>query len=79
MVHVEDIARTYIAALELHQFKPQWTARRGVEQLYEIYQRVDLTLEDFEGARFMRIAQIRKLVSDGLLDQDLRWCEPVEA
>jgi len=66
-------------ALELHPFKPQWTARRGIEQLYEIYQRVGLTLEDFEGARFMRIAQIRKLVNDGLLDQDLRWREPMEA
>lgn len=57
----------------LHGFKPQWTARRGIEQLYAAYQRVGLTLEEFEGERYMRIAHVKKLVSDGLLDQDLRW------
>ena len=60
-------------ARELHGFKPQWTARRGVEQLYEVYKRVGLTLEEFEGERFMRIAHVKKLVKDGLLDEDLRW------
>ena len=49
----------------LHEFKPQWTARRGVEQLYEAYQRVGLKLEDFEGERFKRIDHIKKLVGNG--------------
>ncbi|MCG6860899.1 MAG: NAD(P)-dependent oxidoreductase [Chromatiaceae bacterium] len=63
-------------ARELHGFKPQWTARRGVEQLYEVYKRVGLTLEEFEGERYMRIAHVKKLVEDGLLDEELRWQEP---
>jgi nucleoside-diphosphate-sugar epimerase len=63
-------------ARDLHGFKPQWTARRGVEQLYEVYKRVGLTLEEFEGERFMRIAHVKKLVSDGLLDEELRWHQP---
>lgn len=58
----------------LHGFKPQWTARRGVEQLYQAYKTIGLKLEDFEGPKFMRIAHIRKLVSEGLLDENLRWC-----
>lgn len=58
----------------LHDFKPQWTARRGVEQLYEAYKRIGLKLEDFEGPKFMRIAHVKKLVSEGLLDETLRWC-----
>ncbi len=57
----------------LHAFKPQWTVRRGVEELYEAYKSVGLKLEDFEGARFMRIAHIRKLIDDGDLGSDLRW------
>ncbi|MGH8468043.1 MAG: NAD-dependent epimerase/dehydratase family protein [Gammaproteobacteria bacterium] len=57
----------------LHGFKPQWTARRGVEQLYQVYKRIGLKLEDFEGPKFMRIAHVKKLVSEGLLDEDLRW------
>ena len=62
----------------LHTFKPQWTARRGVEQLYQAYKSVGLKLEDFEGPRFMRIAHVRKLVADGLLDDELRWRIPAE-
>jgi len=60
-------------ARSLHGFKPQWTARRGVEELYDAYKRVGLTLEEFEGEKFMRIAHIKKLVSDGSLSTDLRW------
>jgi len=60
-------------ARELHGFKPQWTARRGIEQLYEEYKRVGLTLEEFEGPKFMRIAHIKGLIQEGLLDENLRW------
>ena len=60
-------------ARSLHGFKPQWTARRGVEELYEAYKRVGLTLEEFEGEKFMRIAHVKKLISDGVLNSDLRW------
>lgn len=58
----------------LHGFKPQWTARRGVEQLYQAYKSIGLQLEDFEGPKFMRIAHIKKLIDEGLLDENLRWC-----
>lgn len=61
----------------LHGFKPQWTARRGVEQLYENFTRVGLTLEEFEGERFKRIAHVKKLVSEGVLDAKLRRMAPV--
>lgn len=60
-------------AYTLHEFKPQWTARRGVEQLYEEYKRVGLTLEEFEGPKYMRIAHVKHLVAEGLLDENLRW------
>jgi nucleoside-diphosphate-sugar epimerase len=57
----------------LHDFKPQWTARRGIEQLYEEYKKVGLTLEEFEGEKFKRIAHVKYLISEGLLDETLRW------
>lgn len=62
-----------LLARTLHDFKPQWTARRGVEQLYESFKRVGLTLEDFEGERFKRIAHVKKLIGDGSIDTRLRW------
>jgi len=64
-------------ARELHGFKPQWTVRRGVEQLHEAYARVGLTVEEFEGSRYKRIAHVRQLVETGRLDPSLRWTEGV--
>lgn len=61
----------YIAR-KLRSFKPQWTCRRGIEQLYDAYSRVGLSLDDFEGERFMRIAQVKKLIRDGEIDGTLR-------
>lgn len=63
-------------ACTLHDFKPQWTARRGIEQLYSEYKRVGLTLEEFEGPKYMRIAHIKSLIQEGRLNQNLRWIEP---
>jgi nucleoside-diphosphate-sugar epimerase len=57
----------------LHDFKPQWTARRGIEQLYEAYKKAGLTLEEFEGPKYLRIAHIKSLVEEGRLDESLRW------
>jgi len=50
-----------------------WTVRRGVAQLLEAYQRVGLTLDDFEGPRFKRIGHVKQLLDDGRLDNTLRW------
>ncbi|BFM08719.1 NAD-dependent epimerase/dehydratase family protein [Halioxenophilus aromaticivorans] len=66
-VDCNKIART------LHGFKPQWTVERGIEQLYQAYRDVGLTLEEFEGERYKRIAHIKHLVEDGLLDDHLHW------
>lgn len=56
----------------LPEFKPQWDARKGAEQLYAAYRSSQVTLEEFEGPRYQRIAHIRKLMSEGLLGPDLR-------
>ena len=66
-----------LLALTVHGFKPQWTVRRGVEQLLEAYQRVGLTLDDFEGPRFKRIGHVKQLLDDGRLDNTLRWTTTV--
>lgn len=66
-VNCDKICRT------LHEYKPQWTARRGIEQLYAEYKKVGLVLEEFEGPRFMRIAHIKQLLEKGELDENLRW------
>ena len=65
-------------AMEVPGFKPQWTIDRGVEELYDSYKSVGLTLEDFEGQRFQRIAHVKYLISSGKLDASLRWTAHAE-
>ena len=60
------------AARELVDFRPRWTARQGIVELYETFKKVGVTVDDFEGPRFQRIAHIRKLLADGNLDASLR-------
>ncbi len=60
------------AARTLRGFRPQWTARKGAVELYETYKKVGLSLNDFEGPRFQRIAHFRKLLDEGILDSKLR-------
>jgi nucleoside-diphosphate-sugar epimerase len=55
------------------EFEPEWTVRRGVEELFEAYQRHGLTIDDFETPRFLRIQHVKKLLDDGLIDTRLHW------
>jgi nucleoside-diphosphate-sugar epimerase len=61
--------------LMLPEFRPQWDARKGAEQLYAAYRASGVTLEEFEGPRYLRIAHIRKLMSEGILAPDLRFAQ----
>jgi nucleoside-diphosphate-sugar epimerase len=57
----------------LPAFETRWTVHRGVEELVDAYKRHGLTLEDFTGSRFQRIARIKELQRDGHIDSELRW------
>jgi len=63
----------------LPSFQPQWTARKGAQELYDAYKTVGLTLEDLEGAKFMRIRTVKELQDSGRLDNSLRWANLQEA
>jgi len=57
----------------LPNFRPQWDARKGAQELYDSYRAIGLKLEDFEGPRYRRIDQLRDLMRAGHLGDDLRW------
>lgn len=56
----------------LPEFKPQWNARKGAEELYAAYQKIGLTLDEFEGEKYKRIAHIQQLMATGQIDVNLR-------
>jgi len=57
----------------LPEFQPRWDARKGAQQLYQAYREIGLKLEDFEGPRYRRIDQIKRLLAAGALGPDLSW------
>lgn len=54
-------------------FHPQWTARKGAQELYEAYRAVGLTFADLERGRYVRISHIQRLINGGELDPSLHW------
>jgi nucleoside-diphosphate-sugar epimerase len=66
-VNFDKIGRT------LPGFQPQWTALEGARELYEAYHAMRLTTADTEGGRYIRIAQIQKLMKAGKLNTSLQW------
>lgn len=63
----------------LPEFKPQWNARRGAQELYEAYQKNGIELNEFEGPKYKRIDHIKQLLAAGILDSNLRWIQKVVA
>lgn len=61
------------ALTRLEHFKPRWTARKGVEECYAAYQKYGVTLAEFEGDKYQRLAHIKKLLAAGTLGSDLRF------
>ena len=66
-VNCDKIART------LPEFRPQWTVRRGIQQLYAAYKEHTLTLQEFTGTRYIRIKHLSSLLAGSRLDPTLRW------
>src|SRR4030095_2047014 len=66
-VNCDKIART------LPEFRPQWTVRRGIEQLYAAYKQHGLTVEEFTGTRYTRIKHLSTLLATERIDSILRW------
>ncbi len=60
-------------AAALPAFRPQWSVRKGVDELYAAYQSNGLTSAQFLGNKYLRLKQIKLLQDDGRLDDDLRW------
>lgn len=57
----------------LPEYKPQWTVRRGVQELLAAFARHGMTADDFAGHRYFRIRNIQRLQREGRLDESLRW------
>ena len=57
-------------------FRCRWDVSAGVSELVDAYASVGLTYQDFvEAGRYTRLAQLKRLLDEGRLDDQLRWVE----
>jgi nucleoside-diphosphate-sugar epimerase len=60
------------AATGLPGFVPEWTLRRGVEELYTAFTGAGLSAEDWDGPRYYRLATVQQRQDAGEFDAQLR-------
>jgi nucleoside-diphosphate-sugar epimerase len=62
----------------LPHFECRWDARRGAEQLLELFRWIDLTEEIFQYRSFTRLKQLQYLIRTHQIDDSFFWNEPCE-
>jgi nucleoside-diphosphate-sugar epimerase len=60
------------AETKLPGYRPKWTLRAGIEELYAAYKKAGMTREIFLGPRYYRLRTVRGLQERGLIDANLR-------
>jgi nucleoside-diphosphate-sugar epimerase len=54
-------------------FKCEWDARRGAQQLLQVFSRIDMTSETFLAPGFTRLKQLEYLIRTQQIDADFFW------
>lgn len=57
-------------------FECRWDARRGAQELHDIFARIRLDRERFESRHHTRLRQLEHLLGSGQIDPQLRWIAP---
>ncbi len=66
-VNCDKIAR------RLPTYQPQWTVRKGIEEVAAAFSTHRISAEEFLSSQFIRLKRIRELQEEGSLDESLRW------
>jgi nucleoside-diphosphate-sugar epimerase len=56
---------------KLPGYKPTWTLKKGIEELYAAYKHHHLSAEEWSGPRYYRLKTIKGLVERGIVDNEL--------
>lgn len=56
----------------LPDFRPQWDARKGAQELYNSYRAAGLTAAEIDSGRYTRLSHLRRLLKAGEVDSSLR-------
>ena len=51
----------------------EWTAERGADELATAYEAIGLSPDELSGRRYIRLNQLKRLLDDSRLTEDLHW------
>ena len=54
-------------------FKCEWDARRGAQQLFELFKKIDMPAEAFQFRTFTRLKQLEYLIRTAQIDEHFYW------
>ncbi len=57
----------------LPTFKPTWTIKKGVEELYKAFIEYGMKMESLEGPMFKRVKHLQQLMEKGQVNSTLKW------
>lgn len=60
----------------LPEFRCDWNAQHGAQQLFDLFNQIDMTREDFDFRGFTRLKQLEYLIRTQQIDQDFFWRKP---
>ena len=63
----------------LPEFQPSWDVAKGIRQLHAAFRKHGLTYEQFSGKDFTRLKQLKYLLEQDELREDLTWKRAVRA
>jgi nucleoside-diphosphate-sugar epimerase len=63
------------AASRLPGFNPQWTLERSCQELEDWFDARSETVATFQSRRYIRLKQLKHLLSEGVLTDHLYWAE----
>ena len=55
------------------EFKTKWTLKDGIKQIYEVIKKKEFSEKDFQDKKFYRVAYIKWLIENSIIDKDLRF------
>ena len=57
----------------LKDFHPRWTLKKGVKELIDTFEEINLDYEIFQDKNFTRLKQLNYLIETQLIDKNLYW------
>ena len=57
----------------LNYFKPKWNLKKGLKELFDKFEEINLSLDKFHDRHFTRLKQLKYLIEKKLINNDLIW------